>query len=276
MTYRIFYDTHFTEFQNMDIENAKIFYRQKCDEFKEIYSSKKSNITPKKYFSELLIAENYFRNHVGLQPITKQNLIDILNSPDDGDLCWYLGTGVNLDNPSESEEVTFNKTIDGKYWHVKIKNKVITDFFKMNEVFDGENRLWVQYNPETMEVESYYENVLSEDGQVISELKFDAITKQVHSEAHYITSFDQLPDDFKQLTENFENKETVSVWSRKPRGRVVAYIGTSRQVDPEASAVDDFVVLSTPELETRLYVVECIMNVYGDETWEAVDTSTWD
>lgn len=66
----------------------------------------------------------------------------------------------------------------------------------------------------TLEVKEFYIVVQN------TEKKFDAKTDYLMQENTF-TTYDALPNDFKQDLANFENKEDIYLFARKPYGRIV-------------------------------------------------------
>ena len=157
---------------------------------------------------------------------------------------------------------------DGSFWLIKVKEGVVTDWYKKSATVNGTQYSWVTFDLNTGEpLETYtadlngvlHKTVLSNpDAPVVSTT---------------FAKYDTLPQEYKTLTPDWMDKNSIFAWSEKSYGKIIEYIENAYKDKSEwPEDVQNEITATAQEAAKKLVsAVEIHTDADGNETWVPVD-----
>lgn len=182
----------------------------------------------------------------------------------------------NVDTASVWARVFRYGNFDNTEQMFKVRNGVVTDWYKRDFLFDGVTYPWVCLNPDTGDVQEVYrwaqENVLLEKQSVQDPLAPTVTTV-------FSSTIEDFPEEVRQAASNAGILGAVFAWSERSYGKIIEYVEniTAPQETWPQEAIDRQQQLDADARDAAesyalglVTITQVTINDAGDEVWTAV------
>jgi hypothetical protein len=157
---------------------------------------------------------------------------------------------------------------DGSFWLVKVKDNVVTDWYKKSATVNGTQYSWVTFNLDTGEpLETY---TTDSNGVLHKTVLSNPDTPVVSTT---FAKYDALPQEYKALIPAWMDKSSIFAWSEKSYGKIIEHVENVYKDKSEWSEdVRNKITAATQEAAKKLVsTIEIHTDADGNETWVPVD-----